>query len=523
MLTLYSFGIPGADVAESPAYFLRIARRRLTVLLIVYFPNFDLMAITCGTLSRITDCSELHHRAQTLNVQPEFTFLQPTGLITMSAPTMSSGVFRSDMTKLVQALPEPYLLMREGEEIFPGCMLGNPDLGTWSIIGPQYWGTRYDGGYAPFAAPACPEGFRIAHGDVITAPDALIWRKTEKYWCQMPEIWQNLHLHDYWHTQPSINYMHYRRNSKLLYLMASDAFICVPIEDSWRTKVLPESHRPLYIGDIVRKNDRMINADVPKWTLATTTVFGAQISAETMACTRFARPIPSRWHNWYVDLRDGRGRDKSNDGTKPSQACATVNGVLQKINERQQQTGIPMFGVIWDVRGIPAHVIDVPLDAPLESLGVKAHSNVSGTPHTIHWLLQHLELAGEPLSQTALLQLAHEAMPDKHRELTAAEVCQEHDLIFTLSPGDRLPMMWQPAHARLWHSPGSRHFIFCRHTDAPAKLESPEIRLLNHGERISKIEKILTGIVDQLNKLNENVTTLTDWAKSRDNELQNRK
>ncbi len=432
----------------------------------------------------------------------------------MPASPVSSGVFSSDMTKLVQALPEPYMLMREGEEIFPGCMLGNPELGTWSIIGPQYWGTRYDGGYAPFAAPTCPAGFRIAYGDFLTPADALIWRKTEKYWCQLPEIWQNLHLHDYWHAQPSINYMHYRRNSKLLYLMAADAFICVPTEDSWRTRILPESHRPLYIGDIVRKNDRTICADVPTWTLAQPTVFGAQISAETMESARFARPIPSRWHNWYVDLRDGRGRDKSNDGMRPSKACATVNGVLQKISERQQQTGIPMFGVIWDVRGIPAHVIDVPLDAPLESLGVKAHSNVTGTPHTIHWLLQHLDLASEPLSQTALLQLAHAAMPDKHRELTAAEVCQEHDLIFTLSPGDRLPLMWQPAHARMWHSPGSRHFIFCRHVDAPAKLESPEIRLLNHGERISKIEKILTGLVDQLNKLNENVTAMTDWAKS---------
>ena len=148
--------------------------------------------------------------------------------------------------------------------------------------------------------------------------------------------------------------------------------------------------------------------------------------------------------------------------------------------------------------------------------GNAAHTNVSGTPHTIHWIMQHLDLAGEPLSQTALMQLAHEAMPNKHRELTAAEVCQEHDLIFTLSPGDRLPLMWQPAHARMWHSPGSRHFIFCRHVDAPVKLESPEIRLLNHGERISTIEKILTGITSQLEKLSQGVSYLTELEQSRE-------
>lgn len=434
----------------------------------------------------------------------------------MTAPAVPSGVFSSDMTKLVQSLPEPYLLMREGESIFPGCMLGNPELGTWSLIGAQYWGTRYDGGYYPFAAPSCPEGYRIAYGDFVTPSDALIWRKTEKYWCRIPEIWHNIHLHDYWHTFPSTDYLQYRKHSHRMYLMSSDAFICIPVEDSWRTKPLPEAHRPLYIGDVVRKNDRMISSDVATWTLTSTTVFGAQISAETMETARFARPIPAKWYNWYVDLRDGRGSDKLNDGLKPSKACASINGVLRRINEKQQQSGIPMFGVIWDVRGVPAHVLDVPLDAPLESIGVKAHTNVSGTPHTIHWIMQHLDLAGEPLSQTALMQLAHEAMPNKHRELTAAEVCQEHDLIFTLSPGDRLPLMWQPAHARLWHSPGSRHFIFCRHVDAPTRLESPEIRLLNHGERISKIEKILTGIVDQLNKLSQGVSYLTELEQVRE-------
>ena len=428
----------------------------------------------------------------------------------MTATSVSSGVFSSDMTKLVQALPEPYVLMRDGDEIFPGCMLGNPELKTWSIIGSQFWGTRYDGGYMPFAAPVCPDGFRIASGDFITAADALIWRKTEKYWCPLPEIWQNLSLRNYWHTFPSTDYLQYRKHSHLMYLMASDAFICVPVEDSWRTKMLPTGHRQLYMGDIVRKHDRMICPEIPNWTLASTTVFGTQVSPELVATTRFARPVPMKWHNWYVDLRDGRGSDKMNDGLKPSKACASVNGLLRRINETQQRTGIAMYGTIWDVRGIPAHVIDVPLDAPLESAGVKAHNNVSGTPHTIHWIMQHLDLANEPLSQTALMQLAHEAMPGKHRELTAAEVCQEHDLIFTLSPGDRLPLMWQPAHARMWHSPGSRHFIFCRHHDAPAKLESPEIRLLNHGERIIRLEKILTGVVDQLEKLNQGVAALTE-------------
>lgn len=405
--------------------------------------------------------------------------------------------------------------MRDGEEIFPGCLLGNPELGTWSLIGAQYWGTRYDGGYYPFAAPSCPEGYRIAYGDFVTPSDALIWRKTEKYWCRIPEIWHNIHLHDYWHAAPSTDYLQYRKHSNRMYLMASDAFICLPIEDSWRTKTLPAGHRPLYSGDIVRKHDRMVCPETPTWTLTSPTVYGAQISAETMSSARFARPIPAKWHNWYVDLRHGRGRDNTNSGLTPSKACASIAGVLRRINETQQRTGIPMFGVIWDVRGVPAHVIDAPIDAPLESLGVKAHSNVSGTPHTIHWIMQHLDLANEPLSQTALMQLAHEAMPDKHRELTAAEVCQEHDLIFTLSPGDRLPLMWQPAHARMWHSPGARHFIFCRHTEAAAKLESPEIRLLNHGERISRIEKLLTGIATQLEQLGQSVAALTEPERGR--------
>lgn len=424
----------------------------------------------------------------------------------MTLQQTESTDFGLEMNRLMQALPKPYVLLREGEEIFPGCLMGNPELGTWALIGAQYWNTRFDGGYIPMAAPGCPEGYRVAHGNFLTVENALIWRKSEQYWCAIPDIWKNLQLYEYWHVRPAENYQRYRNQPTVLHLRSTDAFICLPVEDSWRTTILPLSHRQLHVNDVVRKHDRIICAEVPAWTVVSPAMYGTTVTAESMETSKFARPIPSKWHNWYVDLRRGRGHDSKGDGLSPRKACATVTGLLQKLNHKQQGTGIPLYGVIWDVRGVPVQVLDVPLDTPLEGMDIAVHSNVTGTPHTIQWLLQHLELAGEPMSQNALLNLAHEIMPHRYRELTAAEVCQEHDLLFSIGPGFRLPLLWQEAPARMWHSPGSRHFIFCRHEDAPTKLESPEIRLLNHSERISRIEKLLTGMSAQLKEL----TTVID-------------
>jgi hypothetical protein len=417
-------------------------------------------------------------------------------------------VSQEDVSSLLNSLKPPYIVMQPGDMIYPGCLVGNPSTGTWQLTGAEYWNTLIEGRYIHFAEPYCPIGFKAAYGDVVIADNARIWRKTAPYWANIPPAWRGVSLVDYWHDYPSKSASRFKHAPSTGYLLAADAIVCNPVEDSWRTKFVPDSYRELHVNEIIRKGDRSVTAAAPDWTFVAPGLYGVKTYPDMLQEVRFCRAIPSKWHNWYVDLRRGRGSNKKNKGDSISRACASVEAMLQKIQISQTITNTYEYGIIWDVSGVPVHVLDVPIDAPPERTVALQGALANCLPNSISWLIQNMRMMGENIGQSTLLTMAHEALPAKHRELSAAEVCQEHDLIFALSPGERLPLMWQPCAPRLWHQPGGRYYIFARHEDAPTLLESAEIRLLQQDDRLKKVELTVNNILTKLDGIAQYMTSL---------------
>lgn len=423
-------------------------------------------------------------------------------------------VSQENVTQLLKKLPKPYTVMRPGDIIYPGCLVGNPTTGEWALTTQPHWNSPVEGTWVHYAAPFCPRGFQAAHGDTVVADNALVWRKIAPYWSDIPLAWRGLHVTNLWHDYPRFAAKHVRHIAALSYLLSGDPIICNPVEDTWRTRAIPQQHRALFLNDIVRKGDKRITAETPEWSAVPHGALGTQVTTHVMENARFARPIPSIWKHWYIDTRKGRGNNKYS-GESISRACSSEKGITDKIHETLKATGVRIYGMIWDVHGLPVHVIDVPLDAPPEQNMPHNTANSGAIHHTIAWILDRVNAMGELMTQSALLSLAEEAIPAHHRLLSAAEVAQEHDMVFTLAPGDRLPLLWQPVVPRMWHQPGARYFIFARHEDAPTTLESAEIRIIQQEERLRKLEFSMTRMHEQLTQVVEMTSLVAENYKKR--------
>lgn len=416
-------------------------------------------------------------------------------------------ISQDNITQLLTTLPKPYAVMRPGDIIYPGCLMGDPATGEWVLTTQPHWESVVEGTWVHYAAPSCPRGFSPARSDTIVADNALVWRKIAPYWADIPAAWKGLSVPNLWHDYPRHSAKHVRHIAALSYLLSCDPIICNPIEDTWMTRALPERHRALFLNDVVRRGDKRINAETPEWVVAPHYAFGTQVTASVMENARFARPIPAIWKNWYIDERKGRGNNK-HSGESISKACASVKGITDKLDNTLRSTGVRIYGMVWDVHGLPVYVTDMPIDAPADAVITHNTANTGAVPHTIAWLLDRLNNLGEMTTHSKLVSLSEESLPAHYRVLSAAEVAQEHDIVYTMAPGERLPLMWQPTTPRMWHQPGARYFLFARHEDSPAMLESVEIRMIQQEDRIRKLEANMNGVAEQLKKLSDLVAVV---------------
>jgi len=418
--------------------------------------------------------------------------------------------FPTHTHRLIDSMKAPYRLMTEGEVIFPSCYVGNTSTGTWELTTAAFWHSEaVPTAFQLFCAPSSPEDYKIVYGDQVISEDAVYWH--QGHWIPVPVCWYGLGVSKYWHSDPGSIKQTVKGNSAVYSMYRQSAMVAHPVRSTWRTLSAPPGHRHLQIGEVVRQKDLRTSAvDNNKWADVNAPVIGTTITGVTIESARFIRPIPVHWVNWYVNTRPGFGAN-ANAGTSLSTALGNIIAVRKKMQEIQHNTGQPCYGIIWDTFGTALQVFDKPVNTQDMSPTIATIGD-SAVPESIRWNMEYSVYLGEPITHNGLLSLAEKDMPARHRILSAGEVSQDGDLIFTLAPGKRLPFIWQPVAPKLWYQPGLRQYIFCRHSDAVCNMDAPEVRLTFLTERVASLEQGQQDLRGQIHSLLQRLAILTPKA-----------
>lgn len=280
------------------------------------------------------------------------------------------------VTRVMSLPPEPFSQLVPGTRIEEGDICWNPDdpADEWTKVPEVEWGSKVPDTTRSYARLIAPEGYQILPGNAQIRIRDVAWRTREPKWSPVIMDWPNLGTSAV--ENATVDDFATLYPDETAYVARPDAatpdHVTIPI---------PPHHRDLAAGESVRRGDRMICEGMDAWETVSERVRGSEVQepASPNKFVRYCRPISPQAGHWYVDLRAGKGTDTvtgSKDKTvddlsgfgSASNPFASLEGAQRIIEMAATKADQPVFGVIWEVRGVPLFAYDIPEPPPAPPL-----------------------------------------------------------------------------------------------------------------------------------------------------------
>ncbi len=351
--------------------------------------------------------------------------------------------------------PEPFSQLMPGTQIEEGDTYRNPEdpADTWTKVTEVEWGAMVPDTTRSYARLIAPEGYQILPGNARIKIRDVAWRTLEPRWQTVIKDGNDFEV-------STVDALAALYANETAYVARPDA----STPDHATIPILPH-HRDLAVGESVRRGDRMICEGMDAWETVSERLRGSEVQepASQNKFVRYCRPVSPQAGHWYVDLREGQGTDTPWEETSDFDApgvigsstnpFASLKGAQFVIEKAAKKAGQPVFGVIWEVRGVPLFAYDIPEPPPALPIHERVQMPVA-LPATGEHLAEPCK-PGEQGMWPATRSLHDLKAPvdqidmEKFRILGPSEEIRMGDMIYAAvdSAGD--VMAWQLADPRL--------------------------------------------------------------------------
>jgi hypothetical protein len=260
--------------------------------------------------------------------------------------------------------PEPFSQLVPKTQIAVGDIFRDPNdaADAWREITVTHPGELVPDTTRIYARLVPPEGYAILPGDAAIKVRDVCWRSKEPRWEPIIRDGNDFNV------AATVGAFADTRPEETIYVARPDA----ETPDHLTMPILPH-HRELAISETVRRADRMICEGMDVWQTVSERVLGAEVTeqAPETKFVRYCRPISPNAGNWYVDLQSVKSKPNClGSADDPFASLEEAQDVLESLGRQQKQA---IFGIIWEVRGVPLFAYDLPeppaprrRDLPLE-------------------------------------------------------------------------------------------------------------------------------------------------------------
>lgn len=280
------------------------------------------------------------------------------------------------VTHVASIPPEPFSQLMPGDIVEEGDIYMDP-AGTWSEVPRTELGRKVPDNAQAYARLMAPEGYRILAGHSRIKIRDVAWRTREPRWQTVIKDGNDFDV-------TTVDNLDALYPNESVYVARPDT----ETPDHVSIPILPH-HREMTVGESVRRGDRMICAGMDIWETISERLRGSEVRepAASSKFARYCRPISPQAGHWYVDLREGHGQDAVEDVTdeiitalggigSASNPFASLEVARRIIEAAAKKAGQPVFGVIWDVSGVPLFAYDLPEPPPTSPTREQMQMNV---------------------------------------------------------------------------------------------------------------------------------------------------
>lgn len=174
---------------------------------------------------------------------------------------------------------------------------------------------------------------------------------------------------------------------------------------------VPAHHRLMWIGDVVRRGDKLSLQGDTRWSRVDDSLKGSPVPAPSEAnqFIRYIRPVSMQASNWYVDSE--KGKPVANGG--PEDPFDNLENAQNIIEATFKQAGRSPQGVIWDSAGKPLLCYDPPEPAAHEEVGARPQA----PPEFVYEETEEIKPVAEGVVTPVVVE---EPAPSQERALLAA-------------------------------------------------------------------------------------------------------